>query len=90
MNQGQTLFAQVMAYAPHRDFQRCVGRYRGDHGVRRFSCWDHFLTMTFAQLSYRESLRDIEACLGARPEKLYHMGIRSKVSRTTLSVANEK
>lgn len=90
MNQGQTLFAQVMAYAPHREFQRCVRRYHGDRGVRRFSCWDHFLTMAFAQLSYRESLRDIEACLGARPEKLYHMGIRSKVSRTTLAVANEK
>ena len=90
MNQGQTLFAQVMACAPHREFQRCVRRYHGDRGVRRFSCWDHFLTMAFAQLSYRESLRDIEACLGARPEKLYHMGIRSKVSRTTLAVANEK
>lgn len=90
MNQGQTLFAQVMAYAPHREFQRCVRRYHGDRGVRRFSCWDHFLTMAFAQLSYRESLRDIEACLGARPEKLYHMGIRSKISRTTLAVANEK
>lgn len=90
MNQGQTLFAQVMAYAPHREFQRCVRRYHGDRRVRRFSCWDHFLTMAFAQLSYRESLRDIAACLGARPEKLYHMGIRSKVSRTTLAAANEK
>jgi hypothetical protein len=90
MNQGQTLFAQVMAYAPHREFQRCVRRYHGDRGIRRFSCWDHFLSMAFAQLSYRESLRDIAACLGARPEKLYHMGIRSKVSRTTLAVANEK
>jgi hypothetical protein len=90
MNQGQTLFAQVMAHAPHREFQRCVRRYRGDSGVRRFTCWDHFLTLAFAQLTYRESLRDIEACLGAMPERLYHMGIRSPVSRSTLADANEK
>lgn len=90
MNQGQTLFAQVMAFAPHRDFQRCVQRYGGDQRVRRFHCWDHFLVMAFGQLSFRESLRDIEACLKARAEKLYHMGIRSNVSRNTLAVANEK
>lgn len=90
MNQGQTLFAQVMSFAPHREFQLCVQRYDGDRGVRRLRCWDHFLIMGFAQLSYRESLRDIEACLRARPEKLYHMGIRSGVSRNTLAVANEK
>ena len=90
MNQGQTLFAQVMAHAPHREFQRCVQRYEGDSRVRRFTCWDHFLTLAFAQLTYRESLRDVEACLRARPEKLYHMGIRSRVSRNTLAVANEK
>ncbi len=90
MNQGQTLFAQVMAHAPHREFQRCVRRYQGDSRVRRFSCWDQFLTLAFAQLTYRESLRDIEACLGAVPERLYHMGIRSPVSRSTLADANEK
>jgi hypothetical protein len=60
MNQGQTLFAQVMAHAPHREFQRWVRRYKGDARVRRFTCWDHFLTLAFAQLTYRESLRDIE------------------------------
>lgn len=90
MNQGQTLFAQVMAHAPHREFQRCVRRYRGDARVRRFTCWDHFLTLAFAQLTYRESLRDIEACLGAMPERLYHMGFRSTLSRSTLADANEK
>lgn len=90
MNQGQTLFSQVMAHAPHREFQRCVRRYRGDSRVRRFTCWDHFLTLAFAQLTYRESLRDIEACLGAVPERLYHMGFRSAISRSTLADANEK
>jgi hypothetical protein len=90
MNQGQTLFAQVMAHTPHREFHRCVERYGGDARVRRFTCWDHFLTLAFAQLTYRESLRDIEACLRARPGKLYHMGIRARVSRNTLAVANEK
>jgi hypothetical protein len=90
MNQGQTLFAQVMEHAPHREFQRCVRRYRGDYRVRRFRCWEHFLALAFAQLTYRESLRDIEACLGAMPERLYHMGFRSPVSRSTLADANEK
>lgn len=90
MNQGQTLFAQVMAHAPHREFQRCVQRYGGDARVRRFTCWDHFLTLAFAQLTYRESLRDVEASLGAMPERLYHMGFRSSPSRSTLADANEK
>lgn len=90
MNEGKTIFAQVMASAPHREFQRCVRRYNGDRRIRRFGCWDHFLTMTFAQLCYRESLRDIEACLRSRPGKLYHMGFRTTVSRNTLAVANEK
>jgi hypothetical protein len=90
MNQGQTLFAQVMEHAPHREFQRCVRRYRGDYRVRRFRCWEHFLALAFAQLTYRESLRDIDACLGAMPERLYHMGFRSPVSRSTLADANEK
>jgi hypothetical protein len=90
MNEGNTLFAQVMAHAPHREFQRCVLRYRGDHRVRQFTCWDHFLTLAFAQLTYRDSLRAIEVSLGAVPERLYHMGIRATISRSTLADANEK
>ncbi|HYJ79033.1 MAG TPA: DUF4372 domain-containing protein, partial [Longimicrobiaceae bacterium] len=90
MNQGRTLFAQLMEHAPHKAFQRCVHRYGGDHRVRSFTCWDQFLCMAFAQLTYRESLRDIEACLNAAPDRLYHMGIRGNVSRSTLADANER
>jgi hypothetical protein len=90
MNQGRTVFAQVIGHAPHKAFQRCVKRYPGARRLRSFTCWDQFLCMVFAQLTYRESLRDIEACLGAVPERLYHMGIRSAVSRSTLADANEK
>jgi hypothetical protein len=90
MNQGRTIFAQVIGHAPHKAFQRCVKRYPGARRLRSFTCWDQFLCMVFAQLTYRESLRDIEACLGAVPDRLYHMGIRSAVSRSTLADANEK
>jgi hypothetical protein len=90
MNQGRTVFAQLMSLVPHKAFARCVERYRGNHRLRSFTCWDQFLSMAFAQLTYRESLRDIEVCLGAMPEKLYHMGIRSRVVRSTLADANEK
>jgi IS4 transposase len=90
MNQGRTVFAQVIQHAPHKAFQRCVERYPGVRRARRFTCWDQFLCLVFAQLTFRESLRDIEACLGAVPEQLYHMGIRSEVSRSTLADANEK
>jgi IS4 transposase len=90
MNQGRTIFAQVIGHAPHKAFQRCVKRYPGARRLRSFTCWDQFLCMVFAQLTYRESLRDIEACLGAVPDRLYHMGIRSVVSRSTLADANEK
>jgi hypothetical protein len=90
MNQGRTVFAQVIGHASHKAFQRCVKRYPGARRLRSFSCWDQFLCMVFAQLTYRESLRDIEACLGAVPDRLYHMGIRSAVSRSTLADANEK
>ncbi len=90
MNQGTTIFAQLMAHASRFALDRCIRRYRGNHRVRRFSCRDQFLVMAFAQLTYRESLRDIEACLGALPERLYHMGIRSPVCRSTLADANEK
>jgi len=89
MNVGQPIFAQLMDFAPRYEFRRCVERYRGDYKSQRFSCWDQFLTMAFAQLTYRESLRDIEACLRARSTKLYHMGIRSRVSRNTLAHANQ-
>ena len=89
MNQGRTVFSQLIAFLPDRDFRRCVARYQGDARWREFSCWDQYLTMAFAQLTYRESLRDIEACLRSVTGKLYHLGIRSKVARTTLADANE-
>ena len=89
MNAGRTVFAQIMDYLPLRRFDTIVQRYKGDYKVSRFSCLDQFLCMAFAQLTYRESLRDIEACLRAVPNKLYHMGIRSTVSRSTLADANE-
>ena len=89
MNTGRTVFSQVMDYLPLQQFQKCVLRYRGDHKLRKFSCLDQFLCMAFAQLTYRESLRDIETCLRAMQSKLYHMGIRARVSRSTLAEANE-
>jgi hypothetical protein len=89
MYAGKLVFAQVMEYAPWHTFRRLVTRYRGDFNVRSFSCLDQFLCMAFAQLTYRESLRDIEACLGAQPAKLYHLGIRGNVSRSALADANE-
>jgi hypothetical protein len=89
MNSGRTIFTQLMDFIPSFHFQQCVDRYNGNYKVKSFSCLDQFLCMAFAQLTYRESLRDIEACLrGAKP-KLYHMGIRGKVSRNTLAHANE-
>src|SRR6266498_4295921 len=78
-----------MAHLSAYEFQKCVARYRGDSHGRGFSCWDQYLAMAFAQLTYRESLRDIEACLRAMGSKLYHVGIRGKVSRSTLADANE-
>ena len=89
MYAGKLVFAQVMEFAPWHTFRRLVAKYRGDFNVRSFSCLDQFLCMAFAQLTYRESLRDIEACLGAQPAKLYHLGIRGKVSRSALADANE-
>jgi hypothetical protein len=88
MNSGKTIFAQLMDFLPSKTFQRCVKRYQGDYKLKTFSCWDQFLCMTFAQLTYRESLRDIEACLRAQHSKLYHLGIRGQVSRNTLAHAN--
>jgi transposase len=89
MNAGRTIFAQLVEHLPHKEFQKCVARYRGDSNPRGFSCWDQYLAMAFAQLTYRESLRDIEACLGAMRGKLYHMGFRGRVTRSTLGDANE-
>jgi len=89
MNSGRTVFAQLMDFVPLHEFRKCVARYRGDYKVQNFSCWDQYLCMAFAQLTYRESLRDIEACLRAVKHKLYHMGIRARVSRSTLARANE-
>lgn len=90
MNQGRTIFSQVMQVFPHAEFQRCVERYDGDRRTKTFSCHDQFLVMAFAQLTFRESLRDIEVCLRAMGNKLYHMGVRGKVSRSTLADANER
>ena len=84
-----TVFSQVMEFLPQPAFRRCVARYRGNYKIQRFSCQDQWLCMAFAQLTYRESLRDIEACLRAMQSKLYHMGIRGRVSRSTLADANE-
>ena len=89
MNQGRTVFAQIMEFVSHTDFYRCVERYGGNRKVRRLSCWDQYLAMAFAQLTYRESLRDIEVCLSAQGRKLYHSGLRSTVRRSTLADANE-
>lgn len=90
MNQGTLIFAQLINLLPQRQFQRIVAKYGGNKNIRTFSCWDQFLSMAFAQLTYRESLRDIEACLRAVDVKLYHLGIRGKVSRNTLAHANNK
>ena len=89
MNQGKLVFAQVTRHLPLTTFRRCVARYAGERKVKSFSCLDQYLCMAFAQLTYRESLRDIEACLRAQESKLYHMGIHSRVSRSTLADANE-
>jgi len=86
---GKPLFAQIMDFLPWKTFHRIVARHGGDHRVRTLSCAEHFRILAFAQLTYRESLRDIEACLSAQSSKLYHMGIRSAVSRSTLADANE-
>ena len=89
MNTGKTIFSQVMDFLPLYEFRRCVRRYQGDYKTKSFSCLDQFLCMGFAQMTYRESLRDIETCLRSMQSKLYHMGIRGKVSRNTLAHANE-
>lgn len=90
MHIGKTVFAQLMMFMPDHEFQKCVDHYNGDYRVRSFSCREHFLVMSFAQLTGRESLRDIENCLTAFSNKLYHSGIKSLVSKSTLADANEK
>lgn len=89
MYTGKIIFSQVMNYLPIHTFRRCVQLYHGHYKVKSFSCLDQYLSMAFAQLTYRESLRDIETCLRAQQNKLYHMSIRSKVSRSTLAYSNE-
>ncbi len=89
MNQGKLVFAQITQHLPLTTLRRCVARYGGEHKVKSFSCLDQYLCMAFAQLTFRESLRDIEACLRAQIAKLYHLGIRGRVSRSTLADANE-
>jgi hypothetical protein len=89
VNQGRTVFSQLLSFLPDREFRRCVARYSGDARPRGFSCWDQYLSMAFAQLTYREGLRDIEACLRALGGKLYHMGFHGRVARSTLADAND-
>jgi len=89
VNLGRTVFSQLIGFLPDREFRRCIARYDGDRRVRDFSCWDQYLAMAFAQLTYRESLRDIEACLRAMGSKLYHLGFHGEVARSTLADANE-
>jgi hypothetical protein len=90
MYSGKIVFSQLTSYLPIKAFRRCVNKYNGNKKIRHFSCWDQFLSMAFAQLTYRESLRDIESCLRSMHNKLYHMGIRGRISRSTLADANEK
>jgi len=89
MNQGRTVFSQLLSFLPDREFRRCVARYGGDARLRGFSCWDQYLSMAFAQLTYRDGLRDIEACLRSLGGKLYHMGFHGRVARSTLADAND-
>jgi hypothetical protein len=89
VNKGQTVFSQIIDFLPQKKFNQCVNRCGGNYRVRSFTCYNQFLCMAFAQLTYRESLRDIVCCLRAMQEKLYHIGIRGKVSRSTLADANE-
>ena len=90
MSKGQTVFSQIMDFLPVYEFRKCVKRYNGDYRVKNFTCWNQFLSLAFAQLTYRESLRDIESCLNSMSRRLYHMGFRGKISKSTLADANEK
>jgi len=90
MNARKAVFAQIMEHLPRYEFDKYVKKYKGNHRVRKFSCYDQFLCLAFAQITYRESLRDIETCLNSHHEKLYHIGFRGQISRSTLADANEK
>ena len=90
INKGQTVFSQIMDFLPVYEFRKCVKRYNGDYRVKNFTCWNQFLSLAFAQLTYRESLRDIESCLNSMSRRLYHMGFRGQISKSTLADANEK
>lgn len=89
MNIGKAVLAQIMDFVSKYEFNKCVDKYNGNHKVKTFTCWEQFIVMSFAQLTYRESLRDIEACLQAISDKLYHCGVKSKVAKSTLADANE-
>ena len=89
MSTEKTIFSQLLSFVPRHEFDKCVARYDGDHRVRMFTCWEQFIVMCFAQLTYRESLRDIETCLHTMQSKLYHVGLRSKIARSTIADANE-
>lgn len=89
MNAGRTIFSQLIEFLPKKQFDKCVRRHRGNHRIKTFSCFDQYLCMAFAQVTYRQSLRDIETCLRAMQPKLYHCGIRGNICRTTLAKANE-
>ena len=89
MNVEKTVFAQLLSFIPRYQFDKCVTRYRGNYRVKTFTCWEQFIVMCFAQWTYRDSLRDIETCLHAMPTKLYHIGLRSKIARSTIADANE-
>ena len=90
MNAGKTVFAQILEHLPRYEFDKCIKKYKGNHRIRKFPCYDQFLCLAFAQLTYRESLRDIETCLNSHHEKLYHIGFRGQISRSTLADAGEK
>ena len=90
MYSGRIIFSQLMKFLPKHDFNKCVQRYKGNYRVKYFTCYEQYLVMAFAQLTYRESLRDIQACLRAMQKKVYHMGIRSRIAKSTLGDANEQ
>src|SRR4030042_4788802 len=89
MHTGRIVFSQLLDFLPKKQFDICVHRYRGNHRIKTFSCFDQYLCMAFAQITFRQSLRDIETSLRAMQSKLYHCGIRGNISRTTLAKANE-
>ena len=90
MNTGRSLLAQILTYMPKYQFDKIIEKYRGNYKAQEFSCWEQYVCMVFAQLTYRESLRDIESCLEAFGSKLYHCGIKSKVTKSMLAYWNEK